>query len=49
MKDEREKNITKLATTAPRAYYYRVQKDKYEIENFEFIKTTEVQMLASRG
>ena len=45
MKDERE---DKFATTAPKAYGYRVQKDGHEIKDSGFIKAKRVKKLASK-
>ena len=49
MKDEGgDKIISKFATTAPKTYGYRAQKDEHEIENSEFIKAKGVKKSASK-
>ena len=47
--NEREGNIiTKLATTLPKTYGYRLWKDDREIESSEFMKGKEVKKFASK-
>ena len=49
MKNEKgSKTIIKFATTAPKTYGCRVQKDDHEIEDSEFTKTKGVRKSASK-
>lgn len=47
MKDEKGSNIiTKLATTAPKAYAHIIQKIDHKIKNNEFIRAKEIKKIS---